>query len=196
MFAFVGVYYLHKWPLLFWNVLAPHLSPAKACVPCLVGKGGGRDRVLLAFSATGKARGAEKESSARTDGSTSGDLCLCCQQSWPHPAVTRSEAWEIIHLRSVRILSSVCPPLAEETEPHPPGANGWGVEGRGRDDGGVGGDGFVSQMSETRGMSPRCSGTARKTDWYGDVAADSGRVSSGLKQGGVFPDLWDSRGNF
>lgn len=57
---------------------------------------------------------------------------------WPHPAVTKSEAWEIIHLRSVRILSSVCPPLAEETEPHPPEANGWGVEGSGRDDGGVG----------------------------------------------------------
>lgn len=58
------------------------------------------------------------------------------------------------------------------------------------------GDGFISQMSETRGMSPRCSGTARKTGWYRDVAADSGRVSSGLKQGGVFSDLWDSRGDF
>lgn len=71
----VGVYYLHKWPLLFWNVLAPHLSPAKACVPCLVGKEGGGDRILLAFSATGEARGAEKDSSARTDGSASGGLC-------------------------------------------------------------------------------------------------------------------------
>lgn len=115
---------------------------------------------------------------------------------WPHSAVTKSEAWEIMHLRSVRILSSVCPPLAEETEPHPPEANGWGIEGKGRDDGGVGSDVFISQMSETRGMSPRCSGTARKTDWYRDVDADSGRVSSGLIQGGVFSGLWDSRGNF
>lgn len=59
------------------------------------------------------------------------------------------------------------------------------------------------QMPETHGMSPHCSGTTKKTDWYRDVDADlgrqrgmEGRVSCGLIQDGVFSDLWDPQGNF